>query len=322
MKKNLIALAVASIVSAPAMAADGPQVFGELKYETGIQDGQGINSYNGTRIGIKGTQDLGNGMKGIYRIQGNVKNIVNHGAAAKDDNFNFNEEVWAGIKGSFGQIRAGNSDTATKQSIKPFRAFTDTLADDAFAKPAQWSRATGWHYQNKFDAVKVYATYAPNGTEMNSTMDVSATFKASGLYLSAAMQMIGDTGSGDDGTNMSVGAHYEMGQFGAGVLYQTIESKTNGYTGGVTNYADARTQITIPVNFKMTEKLNLRASIVTTDDGNSNTTTDYAFGPEYYFAKNTNFFATYWAGDQTEADLDGDGKTADNSIGFGISHKF
>lgn len=343
MKKTLIALAVTSIAATSAMATDnGPQVFGEAKYETGSLDGNGVNSFNGTRIGVKGTKDLGDGLKGTYRLQGNIGSI--------GSDFGFNEEVWAGLKGSFGEIRAGNSDTATKQSIKPFRAFTDTLVDDAFAKPGQWSRATGWHYQNKFDAVKVYATYAPNGAGMNSTMDASITYKANGLYLSAAMQMIGDTinsTTGDDnkvdGTNMSLGAQYTIGALDFGVLYQTIETKTNGYTGSLKTFTDkddatntvAATQVTVPVNYKLTEKLNLRASMVQTDkmsitSGKYDSTTDYAIGAEYFFAKNTNFFATYWTGDKTEAanlsnakDVDGTTTKAGNaSFGFGLSHKF
>lgn len=171
--KNLFkVLATMTIITSPAMAENtSPQVFGELKYETGSLDGNAVNSYSGTRVGVKGTTDLGDNLQGTYRLQGKIGSIGSE--------FGFNEEVWAGFKGDFGELRAGHTDTATKLSIKPFRAFGDTLVDSAFAKPAQWSRVTGWHYQKQFEAVSLHATYAPNTEGTTPNFDFSANYKAS-----------------------------------------------------------------------------------------------------------------------------------------------
>lgn len=335
--------AIATIFTSPAIAANtNPQVYGELKYETGSLDGHAVNSYSGTRVGVKGRTDLGDGLEGIYRLQGKIGSIGSE--------FGFNEEVWAGFKGNFGELRAGHTATATKLAVKPFRAFSDTLVDSAFAKPAQWSRVTGWHYQKQFEAVKLHATYAPNTAGTNPNLDFSASYKANGLYLSAALQMIGETKNSttgadenNDGNNISLGAFYTIGDLGLGVLYQLINSQTDGSTLEPQTFQDkddpsktvTATQLTIPVDYQLTDKLNFRASFVQTDKMSVSAnqyeqTTDFALGAEYFFAKNTNFFATYWSGDQTEtANLD-QAQAVDNtatkagnaSFGLGLHHEF
>lgn len=78
MQKKLLALAVASLVSAPAFAQSQVSVYGII--DVGIQSGKYsdavgnltrmVNGGNNTnRIGFKGTEDLGNGMKANFVLE-------------------------------------------------------------------------------------------------------------------------------------------------------------------------------------------------------------------------------------------------------------
>ena len=78
MKKQILAVAIAGAVAGvPAIAAADVTLFGQFKYEVGlIEDVAGDenlhHSYRGTRIGVKGSEDLGGGLEAIFQMRGNV----------------------------------------------------------------------------------------------------------------------------------------------------------------------------------------------------------------------------------------------------------
>jgi predicted porin len=84
MKKNIIALAIASAVAAPVAFADAPTVYGKVNMAIDSTDVEAANSTvdadSGTqvnsrasRVGIKGSEDLGNGLKAIYKLEFEVQ---------------------------------------------------------------------------------------------------------------------------------------------------------------------------------------------------------------------------------------------------------
>jgi len=315
------------------MADETSNVFGEIKYEAGVYDGSAEHSYEGTRFGVKGSKDLGNGLTGKYIIMGNI-------GGKPGGSLGLNENNYVALAGGFGEVRFGRADTPLKESVKPFRAFTDTIADRDFAKPARWTRQDGVHFQTKMGDMKLHVNYSPNGNDMNANMGASLIYKADALYVSAAYEVIAETTStkassfkvtGTDGAgnlqgtytpeststkdsynNMSLGIHYKMGAIGAGVLYQTLNDGDN-------------TEITIPVTFKMTAKTQLNAAVMLSDydakvfsNKTSNTGTDFAVGVEHFFDKKTKLFANVWSGDRTEVVRGTDG----TGVGIGMSRKF
>lgn len=340
MKKTLIALAVASFAVSPAMADNlkkkhkEHQIFGEIKYEAGIYDGSAEHSYEGTRFGVKGSKDLGNGLTGKYIIMGNI-------GGAPGGSLGLNENNYVALAGGFGEVRFGRADTPLKESVKPFRAFTDTLADRDFAKPARWTRQDGIHFQTNFTKeLKLHVNYSPNGNDMNANMGTSLIYKAGNLFVSAAYEVIGKTSStkaesykitgvDEDGNlqgtytpsststknayyNGSLGINYKMGAFTAGALYQTLNDGDD-------------TEITVPVTYKMTEKMKLNVAVMLSDyeakvfdGGKSNTGTDFAVGGEYFFDKKTKLFVNVWSGDRTEVKRGTEG----TAVGIGMSRKF
>lgn len=115
MKKTLIALAVASAVPALAQAQTSVTLSGDLKTglaQTNISNGggSGMQMTDGSsKFIISGTEDLGGGLKAIFRIDtrfrpDEAKSAAASLAAVADG------ATWVGLEGGFGQIRMGRID--------------------------------------------------------------------------------------------------------------------------------------------------------------------------------------------------------------------
>jgi predicted porin len=106
LKKTILALAVAGVAAAPMMASaagHGPDsaVYGSMRYGVESVDNGGTTERAttlrnfGSRFGIKGETDLGNGMTAFGKWEAHM-----FGAALRD--------FQIGLKGDFGQVYAGD----------------------------------------------------------------------------------------------------------------------------------------------------------------------------------------------------------------------
>jgi hypothetical protein len=294
--------------------------FGQAKYEAGsINNGTSTNlmhSFYGTRFGVHGSEDLGNGMKGIYRLMGNVTGGTSAGVSQTAANFSFNEELWAGVAGNFGTVRFGRSDTAHKLAVLPFRAFTDTIADSQGFNTQRWGRDLGIHYRTKnMNGLVINAQVSPNGNESNANLGLSAVFTTGDLRFSAAVESMGETvtrgraavapttatlstgGTATFGgsaptpnvtnkatTNTAVGVHYKVGALSTGLLYQNT---------GVNNAKDT-VQITLPINYKINDTSTIRAAAVSLETATQKAKTNLAVGYVHSYSRKTNFFVSGW----------------------------
>lgn len=290
MKKQIIAVAVAGAVAGvPAIAAADVTLFGQFKYEVGlIEDTNGDSnlhhSYRGTRFGVKGSEDLGGGLEGIFQMRGNIS--ASGRATAK--NFSFNEEVWAGLRGGFGTLKLGRSNTAVKNASKPFRAFTDTLADNV-TRPTRWQRADGIHYTTpNFSGLTFGGTIEPTGDETDLYYAVNAIYRSGPLYLSAAYEEQEESDGGraipvdqgiQDGNLWQVGAAYNYGMGTIGLQYQDWDSEVD--------------YVTVPATFDVTPMVTLRGTLQYRD-WDEDDATNWALGAQYNFSKRTELFANIW----------------------------
>ena len=139
MKKSLIALAIASAVSAPAFAATANvDIYGVLNMSMnffdnqleGTVDGSKVGgadwqfSSNASRIGFKGAEDLGGGLTAIWQIESTVN--LDEG---KNGNTFATRNSFVGLKGNFGTALIGRHDTPFKLVGRAVDLFGDTIAD-------------------------------------------------------------------------------------------------------------------------------------------------------------------------------------------------
>jgi len=145
MKKSLIALAIASAVSAPAFAAtSNVDIYGKINVSVNWYDDQcasafdcsavagsstttgGINDIsftsNSSRIGFKGAEDLGGGLSAIWQIESGINTDEGNGNWASRNTF-------LGLKGGWGTALIGNHDTPLKLVGRAVDLFGDGLAD-------------------------------------------------------------------------------------------------------------------------------------------------------------------------------------------------
>lgn len=119
MQKKLIALAIAGLVAAPAFAQSNVTVYGRIDYGFQSRTGNsgGVNGVNGTsgfdaglesgsRIGFKGAEDLGNGMKAIFEMEfGSL-----HNDSDDKSQLNGSRHAYVGLTGNFGTVVGGRLD--------------------------------------------------------------------------------------------------------------------------------------------------------------------------------------------------------------------
>ena len=110
MQKKLIALAIAGLASSAAFAQTNVTVYGkiDMSYEhssgTNGSKTSGINSggHDGSRLGFRGEEALGNGMKAIFGLEyGSLKADVNAGITGS-------RQTYVGLAGDFGTVKLGN----------------------------------------------------------------------------------------------------------------------------------------------------------------------------------------------------------------------
>ncbi|MDR3214133.1 MAG: porin [Azoarcus sp.] len=117
MQKKLIALAVAGLVSAPAFAQSNVTIYGTIDYGyvwTGNSIFHGVDSRSGiesgvskaNRLGFKGVEDLGNGLKAVFVLEQGLNG--DKGAMWKGGDA---RQAYAGLAGGFGTIAFGRQYT-------------------------------------------------------------------------------------------------------------------------------------------------------------------------------------------------------------------
>ncbi len=131
--KNTIALAICSTIALPAFAADKTDetvdLYGKLNIslQASEEKGESFNELqsNASRVGVKGKYKLDTdyGLTAIYKLEWQV----NVDDDSKDTLTARNQ--WVGLKGGFGEVTLGRSDTTLKVSQGKFDLFNDYEGD-------------------------------------------------------------------------------------------------------------------------------------------------------------------------------------------------
>src|SRR5690606_38716265 len=116
--RSLTALAVAAVLAAPAIASaqevkiNKPEVYGRLhlsinQMDNGVEDVLNLSS-NSSRIGFRGTLDINEGLQAFYQLE------AGYDADDGTDGSLASRNTFAGLRGAFGAIQAGQFDTPVK----------------------------------------------------------------------------------------------------------------------------------------------------------------------------------------------------------------
>ena len=149
MKKSLLALAVLASAAGAANAASSVTMYGRMDvgYESAHHDGKSVTQDNGTmntnmsRFGIKGQEDLGNGLAATFKLEGRFNGDT--GSYAKDM---FDRESTVGLKGNFGSIRFGRATAALENGLADFVIGERALGFSNYASATRHSNSAFYDY--------------------------------------------------------------------------------------------------------------------------------------------------------------------------------
>jgi predicted porin len=95
----------------------------------GMSNGYIPGENRASRIGVKGSEDLGNGLKAIYQVELGVNlNDTNNNVLSNSDSITY-RNTFIGLAGDWGTFLAGRHDTPMKISTGKLDLFSDTMAD-------------------------------------------------------------------------------------------------------------------------------------------------------------------------------------------------
>ncbi len=206
LRKKALALAVAGAIGVPvaAFAQSNVEVYGKLYPQFGVVSGSGataagtaglsnlvpastvtgldiktrneVESSN-SRLGVRGSEGLGGGLKAIYQIESRVNIDVGSTLLASRDSF-------VGLDGGFGTVKLGNMDTVYKNIGDPLRflgissgnfpSTSNIISKPGFGTSAASSfhirRANSLYYESpKFSGFQVLGQYSPGEAKGNPT---------------------------------------------------------------------------------------------------------------------------------------------------------
>ncbi len=270
MQKKLIALAVAGLVSAPAFAQSNVTIYGVADAfigagSQGDVDLIGVESagLSGNRIGFRGTEDLGNGLKGVFVLE---QGFTIDDGAESDSTKAFQRQAFVGLSGGFGTVALG------RQYAPGYYIVNDPLASGALSphvmmvndagmsiapnSAARWDNALT--YTGSFSGLTVRANYAMGAGEAVNTLTgtdpedddrfgLSVAYANGPLNVDAVYHLIQNAAAGaDDQKEWYVSAGYNFGVATVMASYQEADDIV-GKTGGYQNAEAWQLGAVIPV---------------------------------------------------------------------------
>jgi len=246
MKTRILALAASACIASVAQAQSNVTIYGVI--DAGIaHENNGSTSVtrldsgilNSSRLGFKGSEDLGGGLAAIFQIESGFS--VDTGAQADAAKF-FNRQSFVGLTNSFGTVRMGRQVNPVYANNATFDPFKIGMAGDS-------SRLISFN-GSRTDNLLTYS-YAANGfrgelqygfgevagnTSANRTVAGYFGYQEGPVDIVVTHQNIrnpSDTGS----TEMTLlGGNY---QFGWAKLYAAY-AREKGIILGTTNHLDQR----------------------------------------------------------------------------------
>lgn len=254
MKKSLIALAVVGAFTAQAAMAD-TTIYGaanvsiDVVNNGAVTNSQSTNhvSSNVSKLGFKGSEDLGDGLSAVYQIEQQI-NIDNPATA----NTFGSRNTFAGLSSaSMGTVLLGRHDTPYKLATRGLDVFGDTVADN---RSLMGMTVVGVSEDARLNNVIAYispamsgltvavatvtgAETATNGSTKGGAWSLAGMYGAGPINASLSYQVIdvGSAGSGDMGgfgglsandkvKSWKLGGGYTMDAIQVNAIYEKISS--------------------------------------------------------------------------------------------------
>jgi predicted porin len=238
MKKTLIAAAVLATVGSSAFAQSTVTVYGRLNETIEHQKvGGGSSEWtmqnNSSRIGFKGSEDLGGGLKAGFQLEHGFN--VETGKQTQSAFWGRQSEV--NLSGGFGMVRLGNftseSYYATADYVSMHNHDTGTSADRLYAYLGRDTSKVAYRTPSLGGAT-IEAAVTKGGVA-ERTYDFAANYDAGPLHVGAGYQKANPFDKSAD--QFAFRALYELGAFTFGGY---VQRDKDGYGDGFGNRTNLR----------------------------------------------------------------------------------
>jgi predicted porin len=234
MKRSLIALAALATLGTSAFAQSNVTIYGRFNVTVERQQvGNGPNDLkmvnNSSRWGLKGSEDLGGGMKAGFQLESGFN--VNNGAATQGSAFWARQSEVNLSSGSYGMIRLGNFTSeayyATSDYVGMHNHETGTSSDAFYAYLGRNTGKVAYRTPN-MNGATFEAAITEAGTSPNRTQDYALNYDAGPLHLGAGYEK--NTPTNSDANQFAVRGLYELGSW---VFGGYVQRDKDGYGKGL-----------------------------------------------------------------------------------------
>lgn len=333
MKKSLLALAVLGAFAGAASAQSNVTVYGVADVGITRLSGNAVEAVlggsprwgldstsdaNGSRLGFKGSEDLGGGLSAIFTLESGFN--LDNGTLAQGTNQLFGRQAWVGLNGGFGAVKLGHQQTPyynVVESIDPFNARMAGSMIGVFAVPVRMSNTVNYSLPKNLGGFYGEVAYGfgevAGNTSANRQIGLSAGYANGPLNVALANHNVNVQAAGVDKTNsIFVGATYDFRVVKAHAAYAQDkveimgggDVKTNDYMLGVSAPVGAGT---VMASFQRSDVKDVDAKI-----------DQWALGYSHNLSKRTSLYTSYG---HVKAEAAGADATA-NEFNVGIRHAF
>ena len=280
MQKKLIAVAIAGMAAAPAFAqTSNITIYGRANLGFGTYSATGaaagsahdFNTRNrvydaGSRLGFRGTENLGNGLKARFQVESGVNmdtgsNLGQSGSVNANTGYLGGRVSYLGLQGGFGEVRAG------RQNVHWTEGRISDISSTRFGFDAPISTGSGG------------MVGGPTHRASNVLMYLSP--KYSGFDARLAYLAAGETavaGADVTGKGWSLNLNYNNGPIAVKYDYTTITAQNgvvapaagtrvnSGHKLGIAYYYQGKSKVGLTLNRNKHENSSAIGTIVTAGD--------------------------------------------------------
>ncbi|MFY9512587.1 MAG: porin [Rubrivivax sp.] len=325
MKRTLIVAGLSALAAGSALAQSSVTVYGRANVTAEAIDRNGTKTKelvnNASRIGLKGTEDLGGGLKAGFQLEHGFS--IDTGTPTQSAFWARRSEVNLGSN-SFGMLRLGNYFSEAYFAIADYVSMhnhdTGTSSDALYAYLARNTNKIAYRAPEFVKGLSLEVAAAlGEGQSRIRTYDFAANYQLGALALGAGYQKAGDA------NQFAIRALYEAGPFVFGAYVQRDE---NGFAAtDATGNVVAATALGNRTNFRLSGMYALGASEFHLNFGSAgeyskrsdSDATQITAAYNYNLSKRTKVYAYYTQVSDSSAKVYGGDFS---SFALGLRHNF
>ena len=326
MKRNLIIAAVSVLAAGTALAQSSVTIYGRLntslesQKNIGAVGTQKVMQNNASRLGFKGIEDLGGGLKAEFFLE----HRFNADNGATTSGTFWAGDSYVGLSGGFGSIKLGRLTSAayyaTADYISNHNHDTGTSEDKLYTYLGQNANTISYTTPSLGGLTAEASVSAAEGRAIgNKVANLALNYSLGALEMGLGYELV----AGDRDKQIAIRANYTVGSLLLGGYYQRSEDKGVGGLG-------KRDAYRFSVGYTM-GAVELHGNYGMADDWSKLRNSDanqYTLGLNYNLSKRTKLYGFYTVVDNSRGfsyfgavDRNGNALKA-SSLAAGVRHNF